>query len=150
MDRCDPSVPNVTNAATVNDFIIAYTLVEAVELSNLDSGGTAIDCIRLNKALTDAYIELMADKLLMTAPSAAVVDLNLNRWMLIIARYLLDTVRRRGDVVDDYKSLKDKLKDMYTKTAAGQRFNVSATYGKTARFTEKGLSNYTNRILGQI
>ena len=90
--------------ATPDDFVLAYGLKEAIQLSNIDDA----DAIQPNdqkiwmaiedaSALIDNYIEQAGrgGKLLISS--------NRRRTALIIARYYLDTVRRREDVKNDYE-----------------------------------------------
>ena len=97
-DRAGP------RAATPDDFILAYGLREAIQLTNIDNA----DAIEPNTdkmwmaiedaaALIDNYINQAsrAGKLLISS--------NRRRTCLIIARYYLDTVRRREDVKSDYE-----------------------------------------------
>lgn len=100
--------PNATRpsprTATPDDFILAYGLKEAIQLSNIDDA----DAIQPNDtkiwmaiedatALIDNYIEQAGrgGKLLISSSR--------RRTALIIARYYLDTVRRREDVKNDYE-----------------------------------------------
>ena len=91
-------------SATPDDFVMAYGLKEAIQLSNIDDA----DAIQPNDqkiwmaiedatALIDNYIEQAGrgGKLLISS--------NRRRTALIIARYYLDTVRRREDVKNDYE-----------------------------------------------
>jgi len=90
-------------SATPDDFVLAYGLREAIQLSNIDDA----DAIEPNNqkiwmaiqdacALIDNYIEVAprAGKLLISSSR--------RRTSLIIARYYLDTVRRREDIKSDY------------------------------------------------
>ena len=94
----------VPRTATPDDFVLAYGLKEAIQLSNIDDA----DAIQPNDqkiwmaiedatALIDNYIEQSrrGGKLLISS--------NRRRTSLIIARYYLDTVRRREDIKDDYE-----------------------------------------------
>lgn len=91
-------------AATPDDFVMAYGLREAIQLSNIDNA----DAIEPNTpkiwmaiedacALIDNYIQgaSRAGKILISSSR--------RRTSLIIARYYLDTVRRRDDVKEDYE-----------------------------------------------
>lgn len=150
INQCDQAVLGVASAATVQDFTTAYTMVEAVELSNLDSGGSRIDCDRLNMALLDAYRELMSRKLLLTSQSGAVIDMNLRRWMLIIARYFLDTTRRRTDVTADYENLA-KLLDALGQSgakSASDSYRVYNSNGKQAVFTADSIADQNSKAFG--
>jgi phage gp36-like protein len=144
-------VPSVPTAATVADFVIAFTMIETIELSNLDSGGSSVDCTRINKALLDAYKLLTSCKVLLMPAAAAVVDANLNRWMLVIARYYLDTIRRRADVLADYKTvmdLLDKLSGASTVTASQMPHQIRNHNGKTAVYTQTSLANFVKKSSG--
>ena len=90
--------------ATPDDFVLAYGLREAIQLTNIDDA----DAIEPNNqklwmaiedatALIDNYITQAGrgGKLLISS--------NRRRTALIIARYYLDTVRRREDVKADYE-----------------------------------------------
>lgn len=90
-------------AATPDDFVLAYGLREAIQLTNIDNAdATEPNTAKLWMAIEDAcalidnYIEQAsrAGKLLISS--------NRRRTSLIIARYYLDTVRRREDVKKDY------------------------------------------------
>lgn len=152
VNQCDAAVPGVASAATVQDFIVAYTMVEAVELSNLDSGGSRIDCDRLNMALLDAYRELMSRKVLLSSQAGSVIDMNLRRWMLIIARYFLDTTRRREDVTTDYENLAKMLDDLAASSsdASGGAGRIVNSNGKTAVYTAASLAKCNSKTFGVI
>jgi len=97
------SKPN-PRSATPDDFILAYGLREAIQVSNLDDA----DAIQPNTdkiwmaiqdacALIDNYI-LQASR-----AGALLISSNRRRTALTIARYYLDSVRRREDVKEDYE-----------------------------------------------
>lgn len=148
LETCDPAVPGVADAATVADFVLAFTTIEAVELSNLDSGGSSVDCDRINKALLDAYKLLVSYKGILVPAAAKVIDINLNRWMLILARYYLDTLRRRDDVSTDYKSVMDMLGKLSSSDVASASQFIGKVYnsnGKSPVFTEQSLARVNRR-----
>lgn len=111
---CPPAIPDNPSAATVNDMVAALTLLEVTELSNLDSGGSFIDCDRINMALQDAYNLLMAYAEGASPSASRIIAANLRRWMIIIARYYLDSIRRRQDVADDYKLVMNSVTEVLT------------------------------------
>lgn len=103
-------------SATPDDFILAYGLREAIQLSNIDDA----DAIEPNTqkiwmaiqdacALIDNYITMAgrSGKLLISSSR--------RRTSLIIARYYLDTVRRREDVKTDYQ---DCIKELAAQSSA--------------------------------
>jgi phage gp36-like protein len=92
-------------SASPDDFIVAYGLKEAIQLTNIDdAGATSVNVAKLRMAIQDAnslidsYIEQSgkAGQVLITS--------NRRRTALIVARYYLDTVRRRDDVRADFES----------------------------------------------
>lgn len=150
---CSPAVPDVQNAATVNDFVLATTMTEAVELSNLDSGGNTIDCERLNKALKDAYSYITSKALLADSIGKQIVELNLNRWMIMVARYYLDTIRRRPDVEEDYKLVELELNKLAETSTTGNSYSdtkILHSTNKVPVFTQKSLSHYTDPRFGVL
>ena len=96
-------------AATPDDFILAYGLREAIQLTNIDDA----DAIQPNTdklwmAIQDACA--LIDNYIVQASRAGklLISSNRRRTALIIARYYLDTVRRREDVYKDYElAIKD-------------------------------------------
>lgn len=138
-------------AATVAIFIRDTSVIEAVELSNLDSGGSSIDCERMNGALLDAYQWLQSEKLLLPDVCRQVIDMNLSRWMVIVARYFLDNIRRRPDVTADYEMVRTALQDLHKVNASSGNSStlysqISATFGKTPVWTQKSLEQYRKQM----
>lgn len=91
-------------AATPDDFILAFGLREAIQLTNIDDA----DAIQPNterlwmaiqdaNALIDSYINQS------TKAGKLLVSSNRRRTSMIIARYYLDSVRRREDITQDYE-----------------------------------------------
>lgn len=149
LQSCQLAVPAVANAASVADFIVAYGMVETTELSNLDSSGSTIDCDRFNKALVDAYNWLQSKKLMLSQTLSAVIDLNLNRWMLQLARYYLDTIRRRPDVTYDYEKIVADIAVL--ERLAGNSFAqysaISSENLKERRYTDASLARFRSTII---
>jgi phage gp36-like protein len=90
--------------ATPDDFILAYGLREAVQITNIDDADAAQPntdrlwmAIQDANALIDSYINQS------TKAGKLLVSSNRRRTSLILARYYLDTVRRREDVLKDYE-----------------------------------------------
>jgi hypothetical protein len=147
-NQCAPAVADPL-AATVSTLIRDTSVVEAVELSNIDSGGSSIDCERLNGALADAYALLKSEQLLLPSAAREVITLNLSRWMVIIARYYLDNVRRRPDVTADFERVMTKIKDLGLVSAldaSAVQGSISATYGKQPVWTQQSLSAYRSQM----
>lgn len=152
--ECEPAVLDPL-AATVANFITALSMVEAVELSNLDSGGSYVDCDRLNMALQDAYAELTSLRLVLSSANYATVQANLRRWMIVIARYWLDTVRRRDDVTRDYDLLHRQIVELKASSKAGSATGAEAdgfrnyhSEGKQPVWTQASLSRLNNKSYG--
>ena len=90
--------------ATPDDFVLAYGLREAIQLTNIDDA----DAIQPNNeklwmAIEDATS--LIDNYITQAGRAGkvLISSSRRRTALIIARYYLDTVRRREDVKADYE-----------------------------------------------
>ena len=156
-NQCQAAVTDPL-AATVETFIRYTTLVESVELSNLDSGGSSIDCDRLNAALADAYAWLKGQRLLLPELCREIIDLNLKRWMVVIARYYLDNIRRRPDVTADYERLLKDIEDLRNvkaSTANGDGSeipgattfsSISLVTGKSPVYTQSSLETYRRQM----
>ena len=121
-------------SASPDDFVIAYGLKEAIQLTNIDdASANSVNEAKLRMAIEDAnalidsYIEQSgkAGKVLITS--------NRRRTALIIARYYLDTVRKREDVKLDYV---EALKQL---DAERQMTAVRAGYGDSAIDTPEGI-----------
>lgn len=120
--------------ASPDDFILAYGLKEAIQLTNIDdASATSVNVAKLRMAIEDAnslidsYIEQSgkAGRVLITS--------NRRRTSLIVARYFLDTVRRREDVSRDYV---EALKQL---DAERQMTAIRAGHGDSAIDTKRGI-----------
>lgn len=90
--------------ATPDDFILAYGLREAVQITNIDDAdANQPNTDRLWMAIQDA--DALIDSYINQSTKAGklLVSSNRRRTSLILARYYLDTVRRREDVLKDYE-----------------------------------------------
>ena len=98
------SRPN-PRTATPDDFIIAFGLKEAIQVSNIDNAdATQPNNDRIWMAIQDASARI--DNYIVQASQAGklLISSNRRRTALIIARYYLDSVRRREDVKEDYEN----------------------------------------------
>jgi phage gp36-like protein len=121
-------------SASVDDFILAYGLKEAIQLTNIDdAAATSVNAAKLRLAIQDAnslidsYIEMSGKA------GMVLISSNRRRTALIIARYYLDTVRRREDVRADYENC---LKQM---AAEMQMSAIRAGGGDSAIDTPQGI-----------
>jgi phage gp36-like protein len=121
-------------SASPDDFITAYGLKEAIQLTNIDNAAaTSVNVAKLRMAIQDAnslidsYIEQSgkAGQVLITS--------NRRRTALIIARYYLDTVRRREDVLRDFESCLKQIQAEMAMTA------IRAGNGDSAIDTPRGI-----------
>ncbi len=121
-------------SASPDDFIVAYGLKEAIQLTNIDdAAATTVNVAKLRMAIQDAnslidsYIEQSgkAGQVLITS--------NRRRTALIIARYYLDTVRRRDDVRQDFENC---LKQIQAEMAMSA---IRAGNGDSAIDTPQGI-----------
>ena len=98
------SRPSDPRSATVDDFVLAYGEKEAIQLSNIEDGSaTSVNAARIRVAIEDANARI--DNYIIQADKAGrkLISSNRRRTALMIARYYLDTVRRRSDVYQDYQ-----------------------------------------------
>lgn len=111
-ERSDPTT------ATPADFIVAYGERETVQLTNLESPrATTVNYSKLNMAIQDACA--LIDNYVVQASRAGklLISSSRRRTALIIARYYLDSVRKRKEVIEDYeRAIKelDKARDSTT------------------------------------
>jgi phage gp36-like protein len=135
-DRSGVLTPNRSDprSASPDDFITAFGLKEAVQLTNIDdASATSVNIVKLRMAIEDAnslidsYIEQSgkAGKVLITSSR--------RRTALIIARYYLDTVRKRDDIKSDYV---EALKQL---DAERQMTAIRAGHGDSAIDTKRGI-----------
>jgi len=97
-------------SASPDDFIVAYGLKEAIQLTNIDdAAATSVNVAKLRMAIQDA--NSLIDSYIEQSGKAGMVLITSNRrrTALIVARYYLDTVRRREDVKSDYETALKQL-----------------------------------------
>ena len=121
-------------SASPDDFIVAYGLKEAIQLTNIDdAAATTVNVAKLRMAIQDA--NSLIDSYIEQSGKAGMVLITSNRrrTALIIARYYLDTVRRRDDVKQDYESALKQL------AAEMQMTAIRAGNGDSAIDTPQGI-----------
>lgn len=94
----------VARNASVDDFVLAFGRLEAIQISNIDDPSRdEVNHARIQMAIEDA--NSLIDSYVRMAPKAGklLVSANRRRTSLIIARYFLDSVRRREDITQDYE-----------------------------------------------
>jgi phage gp36-like protein len=97
-------------SASPDDFITAFGLKEAIQLTNIDdAAATTVNVAKLRMAIQDAN-SLIDSYIEQSGKSGQVlITSNRRRTALIISRYYLDTVRRREDVYKDYENCLKQL-----------------------------------------
>jgi phage gp36-like protein len=150
-------------SASVDDFILAYGLKEAIQLTNIDdAAATSVNAAKLRMAIQDAnslidsYIEMSGKA------GMVLISSNRRRTALTIARYYLDTVRRREDVRADFESCLKQLQaemamsairagngDSAIDTPQGimRSWRIPQRYNSVSG---KGLSGWTNDSAGDL
>ena len=121
-------------SASPDDFIVAYGLKEAIQLTNIDdAAATTVNVAKLRMAIQDA--NSLIDSYIEQSGKAGMVLITSNRrrTALIIARYYLDTVRRREDVKSDYETALKQL------AAEMQMTAIRAGNGDSAIDTPQGI-----------
>jgi len=121
-------------SASPDDFIVAYGLKEAIQLTNIDdASATTVNVAKLQMAIQDA--NSLIDSYIEQSGKAGMVLITSNRrrTALIIARYYLDTVRRREDVYKDYDAALKQMQAEMAMTA------IRAGNGDSAIDTPRGI-----------
>lgn len=121
-------------SASPDDFIVAYGLKEAIQLTNIDdASANSVNVAKLQMAIEDA--NALIDSYIEQSGKAGMVLITSNRrrTALIIARYFLDTVRRRDDVFKDYENALKQLQAEMQMTA------IRAGNGDSAIDTPQGI-----------
>jgi phage gp36-like protein len=121
-------------SASPDDFIVAFGLKEAIQLTNIDdAAATSVNVAKLRMAIQDA--NSLIDSYIEQSGKAGMVLITSNRrrTALIIARYYLDTVRRREDVKSDYETALKQL------AAEMQMTAIRAGNGDSAIDTPAGI-----------
>lgn len=107
--------------ATPDDFILAYGLREAIQLSNIDDADASQpNTDKIWMAIQDA--SALIDNYIIQASRSGklLISSNRRRTALIIARYYLDSVRRREDVKNDYERCISELDKAVTIESIGR------------------------------
>jgi phage gp36-like protein len=121
-------------SASPDDFIVAYGLKEAIQLTNIeDASSSTVNVAKLRMAIEDA--NSLIDSYIEQSGKAGMVLITSNRrrTALIIARYYLDSVRRREDVKSDYETALKQLQAEMQMTA------IRAGAGDSAIDTPAGI-----------
>ena len=135
-NRSGVLTPNKTDprSASPDDFIVAYGLKEAIQLTNIDdAASTSVNVAKLRMAIQDA--NSLIDSYIEQSGKAGMVLITSNRrrTALIVARYYLDTVRRREDVKADYETALKQMQAEMAMTA------IRAGNGDSAIDTPAGI-----------
>jgi phage gp36-like protein len=121
-------------SANIDDFILAYGQKEAIQLTNIDdAAATTVNSAKLRMAIQDA--NSLIDSYIENSGKAGqvLITSNRRRTALIIARYYLDTIRRREDVRADFESCLKQLQAEREMTA------IRAGGGDSAIDTPRGI-----------
>ena len=99
--------------ATISDFIMAFGEVETLELSHINTTDESeeINEDRILNALELAFSEIMSYDCLCGFSGKYAIRRSIKRLMLDIARYRLDTLERRQDLIDTYERILDFFKN---------------------------------------
>lgn len=121
-------------SASPDDFTVAFGLKEAIQLTNIDdAAATSVNVAKLQMAIQDA--NSLIDSYIEQSGKAGMVLITSNRrrTALTIARYYLDTVRRREDVYKDYDATLKQMQAEMKMTA------IRAGNGDSAIDTPQGI-----------
>jgi len=137
-------------SANADDFILAYGLKEAIQITNIDDADAAQpNIVRLSMAIQDA--NALIDSYINQATKAGklLVSSNRRRTSLIIARYYLDTVRRREDVLKDYERAIKELEASTTYNMAVRPDQEMAINSRAGLLRSWRIPQYYNGVSGK-
>lgn len=137
-------------SATPDDFVLAYGLKEAIQITNIDDAdATEPNTVRLWMAIQDA--DALIDSYINQSTKAGklLVSSNRRRTSLIIARYYLDTVRRREDVLKDYERAIKELDAATTYNPAVRPDGEMAIHSKGGLLRSWRIPQYYNGVSGK-
>jgi phage gp36-like protein len=104
VDAISTAVNSFGTEPSVDDFILTYGERESVTLSNLgDANESTINYQRIKNAIEDALVWIDTMYLQSSPAAKVLIQSSRRRSSLIIARYYLDSCRRREDITKDYE-----------------------------------------------
>jgi phage gp36-like protein len=142
--------PADPRAATPDDFILAYGLKEAIQITNIDDADAAQpNVVRLEMAIQDACALIDSYINQSTKAGKLLVSSNRRRTSLIIARYYLDTVRRREDILKDYERAIKELEAATTYNPAVRPDGEMAINSRAGLLRSWRIPQYYNGVSGK-
>lgn len=136
--------------ATVDDFVLAFGLKEAIQITNIDDAdATQPNEVRLMMAIQDATALIDSYINQSTKAGKLLVSSNRRRTSLIIARYYLDSVRRREDVLKDYERCIKELEAATTYNPAVRPDGEMAINSKAGLLRSWRIPQYYNGVSGK-
>lgn len=128
-----------TLKATVDDFVQLFGEAESAEITNIEeTAETQIDYAKLQTELDRAFNIVLSYDAISSLPGKVMIRLQLKHCMLRIARYLIDTVAVRQDVLNDYEACIDMLKEASEPDMQNKQADSSL-------FDELGLNDFATR-----
>ena len=142
--------PANPRSAGVDDFVMAYGLKEAIQITNIDDAdATQPNEVRLMMAIQDANALIDSYINQSTKAGKLLVSSNRRRTSLIIARYYLDTVRRREDVLKDYERCIKELEAATTYNMAVRPDSEMAINSPAGLLRSWRVPQYYNGVSGK-
>jgi phage gp36-like protein len=136
--------------ATPDDFVLAYGIKEAIQITNIDDAdATQPNTERLWMAIQDANALIDSYINQSTKAGKLLVSSNRRRTSLILARYYLDTVRRREDVLKDYERSIKELEAATTYNMALRPDAELAINSRAGLFRSWRIPQYYNGVSGK-
>lgn len=140
---------------TVDDFIARYGNLEALELSQLDDpNAVAINRDRIDVALEDATCWFTSWLFAANVTARTLVTPSAKRVICCYARYLLDSLRRRTVVIEEYNEMIRELQ--FFGSQAEERSKWQGTTGRLIRIRHARAPQHTvasmqeYRMLGEL
>jgi phage gp36-like protein len=136
--------------ATPDDFILAYGVKEAIQITNIDDAdATQPNTERMWMAIQDANALIDSFINQSTKAGKLLVSSNRRRTSLILARYYLDTVRRREDVLKDYERAIKELEAATTYNMAVRPDEEMAINSRGGLLRSWRVPQYYNGVSGK-
>lgn len=130
---------------TVADFIARYGLVEALEISQLhDPNATIVDEARIEVALYDAQCWLHSTLMGVNVTGRELITSSAKRYVCSGARYLLDSLRRRAVVVEEWEELNREIARFATEANRLSKWRNASGNGSNVRIGHQRRVQYDN------
>lgn len=144
----------MTTLATVDDFILTFGELESLELSSLENvNEQVINRDKIQNALDLAYEFILGYEALCSNEGSIAILKAIRYLTLNIARYMLDTLKRREDVTNTYQSCIEFLQKAIEGSNGSFSPEELEQYGKTEKRSvhySRGRRAFEDKELGNF